>query len=579
MAKPSTTRSRSTQRGREDRTVQAGRGRASRSVRFDQPGFSRLNIGECVAFPYEHPTRFPALEPRRTALLTNRMSEAIKGDTAVAPFGAPLGSLGVMLIGVPGLSYMYSASPVPYRQTSTLSTNSRYRVDFLSDDGVTSDVLPIVTSTLANSGSTTDNGVILSDYMVPWPICRLPTLTSAKVYGDDAVVGFENDDCYAWLNKGDQFMTKISCVRTNSATTNDVSCHIRVALTSLDGTEKELVEAKETLLFTMNPATTATTTAAYLWFSIPRAGWYGLCHDTITLTGPSAAITASNVEITSMTAEAKVFLQSAISNSDSLSYLGIFNGTTAPAASSNTDAIWIAKSSTMHNPNTSGDRSIGQWCRNNAASLLLTNYTPAIARGGMIETTRIKFSANPLSTLTQVALSAQVDYRLLPAETGAFTFVVPERRRLEFEQYNWAPSANASVMVDLKTLNDMYIHLCLILPSPGSVSGTTNLNNFQLTYDECIEFEEGSRRYAKGQTTFKMQDYSDAVALFNSRAIWWYENPSHAAQVFEWLKKAMLATARGLKTVLPIVGPALSTAFPMAGPAIQAARLASTYIP
>lgn len=569
----------------KQRKVKAGASWARQE--FQNANGHKMRLAECIAFPMDKPLRFPDGEPRRTAVLSNRMSMEFKALvnggygtvawTSPGPFSTPTGSFAVVLVGLPGLSYFISYDSVRLRPA--VGDIPCYTMEFYTNPVNTpSREMSIETSTAAQSGALLDGSLVYGDTMTTWPVTRMPISTinygsGDRPMGSEAPIGYHGDDTFFFMNDGDQVLIRVSTVTTNSAPGNEITLSMRMGLRRWDRGELELVSAREEQIFKTSVANTSLARTRYVVFTAKSKGWHNLFHDYIALTGLSTAINDANLTFATFNVAVNLYFKSLmvdeLNNGANATLAAYFDRSTNPPAVTNKfGPQWCPVSSTLHNPATGGDRTIGALCRNNGASVLITNVTPQATRGGVIHAGRLQSARGYFWDLGLDSMTGGPDYKPMSAEFGAYSFVLPTGDRKRFEEANWSP-AGGSVMFNLETFDRAWFHVAVVVASVGLDSITVTPNSYQITYDETVEFIHNTRRYENGVASIKIQEMTDAIATFQrGPQHFWYENPSHVTRIYTFLSNAFKRIAPMLDTMAP----AISAAFPASAPLLGGYR-------
>lgn len=534
----------------------------------------RSAVGRSIVFPYDHPLRLVSNDPARTALQPCRSIETITAGQNLTQFDPTmLGMLGVCLFGLPGLSYAYTKEYIPS------NTNMQYyRMNFAQEDKV--DEKFTLKAAIGGLPQT-----ILSDFEVPimsssvfLPIIKL-TGNSSNIHGGLAPVGKANSGgTWFYLGKGDNVFVTFGITGTFAALdTKGINCTLALSLLNYDESDVEVVESYSMSLV----ALTAVTAAAFVGSSTycsgellaGKQGWYTVRIDSIRWeTTDPVAMSIYKPVVTDAYCYGMVILGNTCSMGQTSAqrdaeWLAIRSTPQNCTYVGNPTVKWAFRTSQFLDPDRQGDMWMGRECRNNGTSLLLSNTTQLINRGGNIYATRfVQSGAMKFDTITlQQMQTGTFDKHTFDAATGCFTFMLPDEGRLKLFEAVPIPASNGGPLFDLDLFKKMWIHIAVISPPV-----TLGFNNtFQLTYDETIEFRDFSNRYNKDTQHIPIQAYIDAIVAFQERSDWWYENPTHAQRLYSWISQAMAGAKKLAKASAPYVAAGVSTVHPEMAPLMQ----------
>lgn len=212
---------------------------------------------------------------------------------------------------------------------------------------------------------------------------------------------------------------------------------------------------------------------------------------------------------------------------------------------------WIQRSCTDLDSGASGDPAIASDVRVNAASLLLTNTTAAITRQGTVLAAR--FRTGTFATITPTLLSRCGEKYTGDAAHGVYTFKEFTNYAEQFRDCN----AVAGTCFDLDY--DDYFHFVQIT-CPGS---STSANTYTMSLDTSLEFKTDIARYVKGVSPYAYSDLIRARHLINSNPNWFYENPTHMRNIYNFIRRG----ARGAYDFTRTYGPRVARATSILAPA------------
>jgi hypothetical protein len=214
-------------------------------------------------------------------------------------------------------------------------------------------------------------------------------------------------------------------------------------------------------------------------------------------------------------------------------------------------------------PNAAGDINIVEEGRANASSVLITNVTSMLNRQGMVLAARIR--QVPFWRVTTAILGRAAEKYQGDACNGCYTFFEFSDCRQQFRSHN----NDYAAIFDLD-YNDYY-HFIRI-----SNSGyATQPNQFAVKFDNVLEFKTDISRYGKDVSHARFGDLVEARRLINSSPQWFYENPSHAADIYGFIKQVLAKTYKGAKHAMPYMLNGLAAANPEYGMAIAGLKALS----
>lgn len=244
--------------------------------------------------------------------------------------------------------------------------------------------------------------------------------------------------------------------------------------------------------------------------------------------------------------------------------------------SGNNQVSWRFFCAGQIEPAVGGDRLIGEYCRVSAASILISNVSPAMGKGGIIHCNRLKAGDSSISStpddsafynVNVISLLGANSYQALMAETGAFTFMIPNLERCGFRQ---AMEYNGGPFIHYDQLMESYYLMCRVSSTTSTFGTTTPVSNaYNITVDSVVEFTTNSQRYKKGVPHTTMADAESVInaLLEGSGDQFWYENPSHVAMVFSFLRNAMRNTVGFVRDNAPKLAAAIGAYNPAYAPA------------
>lgn len=184
-------------------------------------------------------------------------------------------------------------------------------------------------------------------------------------------------------------------------------------------------------------------------------------------------------------------------------------------------------SPTMAGASEGGVPQFGYSARVNGASLLCTNVTSALNRGGMVRAARFESTGQFYQRTSTEMNATSNDMYNGDASLGVYTFRESTSASSRYVRH----ASPMGPLIDLDFC-DRYSMLCLAPP------GVTN--TFAVTICENIEFILSSqtlctRKACLGGT---VEDLRQARVTINSVPCWFFENPMHLRDVYGWIKRA-----------------------------------------
>lgn len=222
---------------------------------------------------------------------------------------------------------------------------------------------------------------------------------------------------------------------------------------------------------------------------------------------------------------------------------------------------WIQVSMADVDPQDSGDINMLEEARVNAASVLCTNISSVLNKQGQVNAARIR--QVPFWKLTASMLGRAAEHYSGDASHGCYTFFEFSDVRSEFKNSN-TPFAGS---FDLD-YNDYYHFIRLTNPAYE-----TQPNSYALKFDTVLEFKTDIGRYPKGLAEYDYTALIKARQLINSQPIWFYENPTHAKQLYGLVKRLAAGAWNTGKKLAPLALTAAGMANPELAPLIQALKL------
>jgi hypothetical protein len=254
----------------------------------------------------------------------------------------------------------------------------------------------------------------------------------------------------------------------------------------------------------------------------------------------------------------------------SFKFLSLYNGaataTTPGELVFNMSITWAATSGWAQvsmadlNPFGGGDPNIAECCRVNSASLLVTNVTAPLIRQGMVLAARMQ--QVPFWDVNQAILGRASEKYQGDACNGVYTFHAFTQDREVFTK-----CCNSTIPIFDLGYEGFYHFIKLSNQSPA-----TTANNFAVKFDTMLEFVTDIGRYSKDTSQFSFDDLLEARSVISATPIWFYENPTHAARIYGWIKRALGKVGNVARTVAPYALDGATMAYPESAPLIQALK-------
>jgi len=348
-----------------------------------------------------------------------------------------------------------------------------------------------------------------------WPFYGASYLSgSSQPHGSWISAGISASVPYVFLNAGDAISLSIDTSGATMAGTVGFTLMQWVDAKSPPGTANTALSG-----FFGLTLTGAGSTGNVLTQTAVAAGYYTLSFNEINLT--SGTCTYVRVQATIVTASGNQWCTYTMAD-----FLG------SPANSSGLGSV------------------LGDKARVNGASLLMTNTTPVLNAGGTILAARTHSTEN-FWALSRAKLLAKRDPYTGRAEAGCYTFMESTQRTRTYAQH----SVLNGCVFDLD-FDDHYNVIAITNPSTGS-------QTFTCTVEMAVEFETDCPLFVgKCLLGVPEDNLTQATAIINSVPEWFFENPMHMSDLYQWAKRGASNFAR--------IGPAISAAVAPHAPAAAA---------
>lgn len=571
---------------------------------------AQQQLAAAIALPAHHMRRVPDMTAPSTALMRSTTSYGYRSTcyTEVCVDTPLIGSGAFVLFGQPGLSH------ARWQALSNSTNQRRSGYDMMFDvagytSGPSTDwtVYPTTNSTInsdVQDARDTDFEITLCASRVVAPMCAMSSFSNGSGYLSSAYpqstfydfhgpympLGVEDNSTWFFMNKGDIVLVKWELTATTTAVGSGITYaqNVNYGFQFWDGTDNPSVFEDKT----ESPSHTATTNSTFTNGSTPnyliakKPGFYQLVFNGASLKFLDTTATTAGVSVGSLVFKVRLFMNYRNANVSGPELTALWGGdanswTTFPSSAQAANLPeyngWALASSSMFRSEKDGDPTIGRNVRTSGVSLLITNITPASVQGGNFITARMKNA--PFWDMTVASMSQSAGYSATMLEAnGLYTFLLPEAGRLEFfDTVPYLKSTVFSTRFMIKPLIKDFYHMVIVPPTLSPYSAGVADNDirvvtfseaFQITVDEVFEFETTSRRYK----TFPSPDppglLHAACVHFKGPKDWFYENPSHAAAIYAWLK----AFKGKVKQYYPVVQAVGSAIDPRIGAALAMGR-------
>jgi hypothetical protein len=228
----------------------------------------------------------------------------------------------------------------------------------------------------------------------------------------------------------------------------------------------------------------------------------------------------------------------------------------------NSTVGWRQLSMMDLDPNSGGDVNMVEEARVNACSMLCTNVTSMLNRQGTVLAARVR--QLPFWRVTPSILGRAAEKYQGDAAHGCYTFFELSDVRATFTNHN----NDFCATFDLD-YNDYYHFVQLTCATP-----LTTANNYAVKFDTMLEFKTDIARYEKRVSNYNYQDLIAARRVINSQPVWFYENPTHAQQIYGFIKKLAGGAWKAGKIAAPYALKALAVTNPELAPLFKLLSIA-----
>lgn len=592
---------------------------------------TKRSLEMSIAFPYEHPQRFPMVYPQPTNFLINRqISEIVPNSYNQNPVldGGSEGDALIALIGLPGLAYAQKVRPqgkCAAHELSFVNSAAFITGGANSAEGwntsVSWDLLGPMASQSPNLTSPESDITYLTG-AAHWPLARtatfsLPAAMEADPVGNTSpfgVIGVDAGKHYLWMDDEDTLLFRINItidVWPDPAVESRLSLDLRLRvlrwtadgviydepiffnlindMTFPAGTAKQTKTAEAAAAWSpstfIGTASSGTITPGFPgWYGVEclscTAFWRATNNATIAVTNPPPTITALTARIRHVSGIYVPDPEDASASpggTTSANILKMFDFTapydklgTGGWPTNSDRRLWKLFDSNMIHSTLGGDDVITEKVRINAASLMLSNTTSGLHRGGLVIGTR-RVGFDPHIKFADLSIESVESF---DAVDGAFTFIYPEDERQKFIN---AGGRNLAGRVDLRTLASINVHYIYLAPpaaTQGPVTGasSTQPNSFRLQYDELLEFQPASKRYIRKPCMLPFSALQEAIARLEAKPEYFYRNHGHMSEIYNWIASTGRRARGAIRTAMPMAQAASAAFAPQYMPLLKAVQ-------
>lgn len=336
------------------------------------------------------------------------------------------------------------------------------------------------------------------------------------VHGNTQTVGKQDNHTFLWLNVGDT--VTISCTTTGIPAVGT----LYLKFVRFQGANSPVEDIWEQAMVVSSSAGTTT-------YTHTSAGAYvAVIVDSYTIT--SGTISAGQISIFAT---------------------GVYQ----------TGTGWSQVAISDCDPNAAGDMNMLEEARVNGASMLATNVSSALNRQGTVLAARLR--QVPFWKVSPAMLGRAAEKYQGDAAHGCYTFFEFSDARQRFANCNTDYAASFDL-----DYNDYYHFVELSCPAFATAP-----NSYAVKFDTLLEYKTDIGRYGKATSDYQYQDLIAARKLINSVPVWFYENPTHAREIYGLIKRALGGAWKIGKKIAPYAINAASAANPELAPLLQALKL------
>lgn len=478
-------------------------------------------IAYALALPSHHTAiRFPDQNAESTDVkgfkFVNRLTHPSTGNTS---YGFDSTDFLIILFGQPACMYMYWRDPVISAYTAWMCYQGSNGADLYGQ-----------VATLfqrQNGGDAVYNVTRVWDLSLPVPIVGMSGNAGFfhGAYLPGAVYGLL-PEYFIYMNRGDTIVLEFIVTYSNALT--GYSGNLTVEIYTYDLPGKPLVKGMQ---YTGLAAAGSSALGGETRIALPasngrvelnieanNAGWYAF---TVTQMELASLAPGGGVDMLQVDAAMSAGVEAGWSVACSPDFL---SSTVVPIAT--------------------GIPQLAENARVNACSLLITNTTSLLNRGGSVNAARIAYNnARPEFLTKDQLMGTAEDTYTGDAANGVYTFM--ENTEWTAERHRCATGAGP-----LLTLgnNSKYHYIAITAALPQTYTVTCNF---------IMEYKVASVVLANNCTADgRLQDLLDARRLINESPEWFFENPLHMSQIFSWIKKGAKAFLHYAPTALTAAGAA-----------------------
>lgn len=348
-----------------------------------------------------------------------------------------------------------------------------------------------------------------------WPLVATDTFTSgAYIHGKTMAVGMSAGVGYLWMNVNDAIGVVSAAGTSNLVGTAVFEIHQWVGR----DTEVQVKQVNLTLSGGLVPAGNLFIASSNGYYAVHFMGYLVTSGSTTTATSVTLRLTC--------------------------------NATTG----------WTQVSMGDLDVNANGDPSIGEEVRVNACSMLLTNTTSILNRQGTVLAARVR--ANDFTSMSPAILAKVAEKYTGDAALGVYTFKEFSDYAEKFQNVVITDSSKGLVY-DLD-MDDYFHFVQITCPNVATAA-----NTFTLSFSTILEFKTDVARYAKDVSPLNEANLIAARKLINSRPEWFYENPLHASQIYDFIRNLGAKALRGAAYVAPAAAKVASMYNPAGAPGYE----------
>lgn len=449
----------------------------------------------------------------------NALTHPMAGNIA---FGFTATDFALVFFGTPACMFMYWKDSVPSGSTYQLVLST---IDINGNDsfGQTQGLLSVI---VANNASM--NGTTAYDLSLPINIVGAVS-NSVGFHGPWLSGGYysggSSTDYYVYMNSGDVIALTFTFGYGNVFAGWNGAGFVNVDFYSLPGRPSGTANRSDNAfgnsagagLLKFNLPTNNLGTAV-VQYTPQVAGWYSFILKELVITTAPATGFVSSINVTgTLTA-------------------GVLAGWSIVCAPDFISPAMITSAS--------GIPMLAENARVNGASILITNTTNMLNRGGSVNAARMfAMDTRPEDVTKMTLMATSNDTYTGDAANGVYTFVENTAWRSHRRRHATAAGPFMALGDDSK-----YHYIAITSSVPQTYTVTVN---FILEYKTTLQ-AVSNNRVAAGVVT----DLQRARGLINESPEWFFENPLHMSQIFSWVRSGAKALAHYGPGVVGAIGQA-----------------------